>query len=172
MFEGERMVQEDNIIRSTIYCPKYLHNKAKEAGVNISKELTSYLETILFGDNVHDVKFQMEQLRNKKKTLQTELAAVDSRMKELTKIMSEHDSKLVAEKNLFTRFCNSCLNHLRNAEKGNVSFDFKRVIGFWKKDYFGCDGMNEKIAMQIVRDVEKDCFSFDDFTRLRRGDSY
>ena len=95
MFEGlKRMVKEDNIVRSTIYCPKYLHNKAKEAGVNISKELTSYLETILFGDNVHDVKHQMEQLRNKKKTLQTELAAVDNRMKELSKIIVELDSKL------------------------------------------------------------------------------
>ena len=114
----------------------------------------------------------MEQLRNKKKTLQTELAAVDSRMKELSKIIVEHDSKLLAEKSLFNRFCNSCRNHLRNAEKGNISLDFKRIIGFWKNDYFGCDGMNEGIAMRIVKDVGNNCFSFDDFTRLRRGDTY
>jgi len=173
MFEGfERMVDEEYIVRSTIYCPRYLHNKAKEAGINISKELKNYLETILFGDNVHDVKYQMEQLQGKKKTLQTELMAIDSRMKELNKIMAEHDSKLLAEKSLFNRFCNSCRNHLRNAEKGNIDLDVKRVIGFWKKDYFVCDGMNEKIAMCIIRDIEKDAFSFDDFTRLRRGDTY
>jgi len=166
------MTGEDGIVRSTFYCPEYLHNKAKEAGINISKELKNYLETILFGDNVHDVKYQMEQLRNKKKTLQTELVAVDSRMKELDKIISEHDGKLLAEKNLFTRFYNSCRNHIRNAEQGNINLNAKRLIGFWKKDFFSCDGMNEKTVMCILNDVKEKEFSFDDFTRLRRGDIY
>lgn len=166
------MVNEESIVRSTIYCPRYLHNKAKEAGINISRELKNYLETILFGDNVFDVKQQLEELLDKKKTLQVELATVTSRIDELNKLMGEHDVKAAAEKNLYKKFLNHCKGHIKNSMDNGLPLNVKRMCSYWTQDFFSGNGLNERSALKVLDGVKKQSFSFDDFQVLRRGDKY
>jgi len=166
------MVVEENIVRSTIYCPRYLHNKAKEAGINISRELTNYLETILFGDNVMDVNYQLDQLRDKKKILQIELTTVNSRIEELNKLVDEHDVKITAEKNLYDKFLNHCKGHIKNSMDNNLPLNVKRLGLYWNQDYFSGNGLNEKSVLRVIDCVKKQVFSFDDFQSLRRGDDF
>lgn len=166
------MVSEENIIRSTYYCPKYLHNKAKEAGINISKELTTYLETILFGDNVCDVTHQREQLAQKKKSLEIELTSINSRILELDNLIEEHDVKLAIDQKLFDRFLNHCKGRIKNAESGQMSIDYRHLLTYWKKDYFPGNGMNEKTTIQIIDKIRKNSFEFEDFKALRKGDVF
>jgi len=163
--------KEDNIVRTTAYMPKYLHNKAKEAGINISKELTTYLETILFGDNTTDVKYQMDQLRDKKKTLEVEITTVNMRIKDLEKLLDEHDSKLVVEKKRYQRFVNHCRGQIKNSELGHISIDYQHLKSYWGKDYFSNNGMNMGDVKDILHRVKKDSFSFEDFQSIRRGGS-
>jgi len=166
------MKGEDGIVRSTFYCPQYLHNKAKEAGLNISKELKNYLETILFGDNTGDINYQLEELVAKKKTLEVELTSVKSRIKELRVLLSEHDFKLATEKKLYDKFLNHCKGHIKNSQDSNIPLNVKRLGSYWRQDYFSGNGLSESNVLKVINTVKKDCFSFDDFTRLRRGDVF
>lgn len=169
LFWGWGITGENNIIRSTIYCPRHLHNKAKEAGINISKEVKNYLETILFGDNVGDVQYQLEQLYDKKKTLEIELTTVKSRIGELEQIISEHDSKRVVEQKFYDKFLKQCLSHIRNSEIGNISLDYNHLCHYWKKEYFD-NSINEGLVKDILYSVKQNQFSFEQFQKFRRGD--
>lgn len=166
------MSNEDGIVRTTAYMPKYLHNKAREAGINISKELTTYLETVLFGDNTTDVQYQMDQLQNKKKSLEIELTTVSSRITDLEKLLKEHDSKLISEKKKFQRFINHCKSHIRNSETGKISIDYEHLKTYWCKDYFPSNGMKVGEVKDILYTVKKDKFCFEDFQTLCRGGSF
>ena len=166
---GWEITSEDNIIRSTIYCPRYLHNKAKEAGINISKELTNYLETILFGDNAGDVQYQLDQLYNKKKTLEVELVTVQSRIGELERIVSEHDARLIVEKKFYDKFLKHCQGHIKNSEIGNISLDCNHLCHYWKKEYFD-NSISEVFVKKVLYQVKQEDFSFEQFQRFRRGD--
>jgi|GEM_PF-5209612 len=163
------MGAEDNIIRSTYYCPKYLHNKAKEAGINISKEIQNYLETVLFGDNVCDVQYQREELIKKKKTLEVQLTSINSRIGELDKIIEEHDVKLQAQKAEYMKFINHCKSRIKNSKQMGIAHDFTRIKHFWKKEYFGENGLTDGKVKQILSMVDNEKFSMDHFKELKRG---
>lgn len=165
------MGAEDNIVRSTIYCPKYLHDKAKEANINISHELTCYLETILFGDNVTDVNYQYEQLFQRKKNLELELVTINSRLTKLKKLIKEHDSKLIVEKNKFNKFMNHCRGILKNSVDGQIPVDENKICSYWEKDYFQGNGLDKKMVLTVFKLVENDKFDFETFKSIKRGES-
>lgn len=169
-FGGVISVKEENITRSTVYMPKYLHNKAKQAGLNLSQEVKTYLETILFGDDTQDVSFQLNQLINKKKQLQIELTTVDARIVELETLMKEHDGKKQFEQKLFQKFVNHCKGHIKNSTDNNLPLNTKHLMSYWQKDYFPDNGLKEKNVLVVLDQIKKDCFDFDCFQQLRRGD--
>jgi len=162
-------MNEDHIIRSTIYFPRYLHNKAKEAGINISKEIKNYLETILFGENVGDVQYQLEQLYTKKKTLEVEIVTVKSRIDELEKKASEHDVKLIAEKKFYDKFLKHCQGHIKNSEIGKHSLDYNHLCHYWKKEYFD-NNIDRVFVKDVLHMIKQNDFSFEQFQKSRRGD--
>lgn len=165
------MSREDSITRTTCYLPSYLHTKAQEAGLNLSKELKLYLETVLFGDQVSDIQHQLDQLDNRIRSIKIELTSLNARRKELLKIVNEHDAKLSAEKNLCSRFLMHCKGHIKNAKTGKLSLDLSKLKRYWRQDYFPGNGLSEKDVDFVLNLVDKDKFTFDQFKVLRRGDT-
>ena len=163
--------KEDSITRTTVYLPNYLHAKMREAGINLSRETTNYLETILFGDKVTDIYHQLQQLEDREKTLQIELTTIRARRSELQKLANEHDAKLSAEKNLCSRFLMHCKGHIKNAKTGKLSLDLSKLKRYWRQDYFPGNGLSEKDVDFVLNLVDKDKFTFDQFKVLRRGDT-
>ena len=57
---------EDDVVRTTIYMPKYLYQekKRRERGdekFNLSQTVTTILETQFFGDGSSNLQFELEQ---------------------------------------------------------------------------------------------------------------
>jgi len=163
------MSREDHITRTTLYLESHLHSKAKEAGVNLSKEVSRYLETILFGDDVGDVQYQLSHVDERIKDLNTELTSLKARREQLIGMIDEHDAKLVVEQNVFNKFINHVTNILSNKDTG-YSIDVSRLKSHWKRDYFSNNGrLSDKIVKNVIHKVDVKKFTFDDFQLLRRG---
>jgi len=164
--------KEDSITRSTIYLPTYLHSAAKEANLNFSKEISRYLETILFGEETSDLNFQLDKVRERKKQIQIELTSLKTRETELVSLLDEHDSKLTAEKNLYEKFIRYMNNRIDNANRTGVGIDPRQAARFLKQDYFPKNGLNSQMVNEIIDRVARDCFDFDCFKLLRKGGSF
>ena len=163
---------EEHISRTTLYLPKYLHNAAKEANLNFSKEFTRYLETILFGEESSDLGFQLDKIRERKKTLQIELTSLNTREKELVKLLKDHDVKVSAEKNLYDKFIRYMNGRISNAKEAGTGIDLERAAVFLKQDYFPKNGLGPNLVEEIINRVDNDCFDFDCFKTLRKGGSF
>lgn len=148
--------------------PKYLHSKAKESGLNLSKEITFYLNTVLFGDQVSDVNYQLEQINNRLKDIDIEKTTLLTRKSELEKIINEHDLKLSVEKTLYNRFINHVNNRIDNSINGNITLDINRILNFWASDFFPGNGVNKQTVIDVFELAKKNDFNFDDFCCIRR----
>ena len=164
-------MSEEDISRTTLYLPKYLHSAAKEAGLNFSKEFCRYLETILFGDETCDLQFQLNKVQERKKQLQVELTTLSTREEELQKMLQEHDVKLTAEKQLYEKFLGYMNNRIKNAERAGINIDPNQASRYLKQDYFPKNGLNKNCVVEIIRLIQKDNFDFEDFKTLRKGGS-
>lgn len=165
------MSREEQITRTSIYLEKHLHTKAKETGLNLSKEVANYLETILFGDVVGDATHQLKEIEQKIKKIETELTILKSRRKDIKKLINEHDAKVTAERNTYTKFCNHLNNILGNVDKG-YGVEYDRLKAHWKRDFFTDNGnLCSKMIKIVLNKAEQKKFTFEDFQTLRRGAS-
>jgi len=172
VFFGEcELVNEESIYRTTLYLPKYLHNAAKDAGINFSKEMTRYLETVLFGDNQQHIHMQYQKLLDHKKNLECELASVNSRLVEIKRVMDESTEQLRSEQELYGKFMRNAQARIRTGKQGG-SIDYNKLASFWRHDFFPKNGLKSDTAERILTMVDQDSFDFDCFKKLRRGVSF
>jgi len=163
------MTREDNITRTTIYLDSYLHTKAKEANINLSYEIANYLETILFGEVIGDAQQQLKEINQKIKKNDAENTILKARQKDLLKLIDEHDAKITAEHNIYTKFCNHTHNILNNMDKG-YGVEYEQLKAHWKRDFFNNNGnICSKVIKIVLNKMENKKFTFDDFQSLRRG---
>ena len=162
---------EENITRTTLYLPKYLHCAAKEADLNFSKEFCRYLETILFGEEASSLSFQLEKVRERKKNLQVELTSLNAREDELVKMLGEHDAKMTAERNLYDKFIRYMHNRITVATdpRNTSGIDLRQAASVLKRDYFPKNGFHPELVEDIMDRVHRGCFDFDCFKTLRKG---
>ena len=161
-------MSEESIYRTTLYIPKYLHNAAKDANINFSKEVTRYLETVLFGDNQQNIQMQYQKLLDHKKNLECELASVSSRLMEVKKIMDESTERIRNEQELYGKFMKNAHARIRTGKQGG-SIDYNKLASFWRHDFFPKNGLNHDAAERILTLIDRDSFDFDSFKKLRRG---
>ena len=163
-------MSENNIKRTTIYLPKYLHSKAIEARINFSKEFQIYLETVLFGENTADVQFQYDKLCEREQNLQIELMSIKSRKDELKKLLDKHDARVQHEQSLYDKFIRHVHNRITNSKKANIPLNVDQLRVFWRNDFFPENGLKNRTVEQVIDLVDCDKFDFDCFRRLRKGD--
>ena len=162
---------EESIVRSTIYLKKHIHAAGKEAGINFSQEFSRYLETILFGEEVSDLSFQLDKVRDRKKNLQIELTSLNARETELVKMLGEHDAKMAAERSLYDKFIRYMHNRITVATdpRNTSGIDIRQAASVLKRDYFPKNGFHPELVEDIMDRVHRGCFDFDCFKTLRKG---
>ena len=163
-------MSENNIKRTTIYLPKYLHSKAIEAKINFSKEFQRYLEMMLFGENTSDVQFQYDQLVERERSLQIELTSITTRKDELKKLLDKHDARVEAEQHLYYKFVGHVNNCITNSIKGGIGLDLNKLRSHWRSDFFPENGLKTCTVEQVLHLVDGGRFDFDCFEKLRKGD--
>jgi len=161
---------EERIVRTTLYIPKYLHAKAKDANLNISREVKRYLETVLFGGDNFDVKHQYDVMCEREKILQIELSSIKSRKDELKILLDKIDVSMKTEQDLYNRFVAHVNNRISNCTSANIPLDTRALCRYWKSDFFPDNGMKEQVVLDVLGLIDAGRFDFDCFQRLRRGD--
>lgn len=162
------MSKEDSITRTTLYLPKYLHETAKDAGVNFSKEFTRYLETVLYGDQPDDMRVQYDQLKQQEKKLEDQLTSVRTRLKEISEMLETVDERIRSERELYERFLKNAHARIRTGKQG-ANIDYGKLASFWKHDFFPGNGVTKDLAKTLLARIDCDDFDFDSFKKLRRG---
>jgi len=166
------LLKEEQITRTSIYLEKHLHSKAKEAGLNLSKEVSNYLETVLFGDIVGDAQTQLREIEKKIKKNEVELTTLKTRRTDILKLINEHDAKVTAERSIYTKFCNHLNNILSNTDKG-YGVEYNQLQTHWKRDFFSNNGsICSKTIKIVLNKADNKKFTFDDFQTLRRGAAF
>lgn len=161
---------EENITRTTLYLPKYLHAKAIESKVNMSKEFTRYLETVLYGTGTLDIQHQYESMCDREKALQIEIASVQTRITELKSMLDSHDAKLSVEEDLYQKFIKHVHARITNSIEGNIPLDPLKLYHYWKSDFFSNNGFRKDMVEKVIGLVDAGRFDFESFEKMRRGD--
>lgn len=94
---------------------------------------------------------------------------LQTRKEQLVKVMDEHDAKLSAEQNTYTKFLSHCKGHIKNSLDVGQLPDLTKLKHYWKEDFVGNNGLKEKDVKSILFLVKKNSFSFNQFKDIRRG---
>jgi hypothetical protein len=142
----------------------------KDTNLNISREVTRYLENVLYGVDTSDVQHQYTLLCEREKNLQTELTGIQTRKDELKTLLDKVDVTLKLEQDLYNRFVAHVNNRISSCTSANIPLDTRALCRYWKSDFFQDNGMKEQVVLDVLGLIDAGRFDFDCFQRLRRGD--
>ena len=163
---------EEDIIRTTIYMPKYLYQekKRREQGdekFNLSQTVVAILETQFFGDGTNNLQYELEQTQKHIQKLDQQKSILTHRSTELQKLLDTQHERQGTETLLFNKFKTFMTHRAKNAESMGV--DYKKIIWRLQSDFFPNNNVDEGLVKDMMNRCKKDCLDFDFFRELRKG---
>jgi len=163
---------EDDIVRTTVYMPKYLYKEKKrreesDERFNLSQTVVAILETQFFGDGTDNLQYELEQTKKQIQKLDQQKSILTHRMGELQKLLDTQQERQENERGLFNKFKTFMMHRTKNAETAGV--DYKKVIWRLQSDFFPDNDVDEELVKDIMHRCKRDRLDFDFFRKLRKG---
>lgn len=166
---------EDDIVRTTIYMPKYLYKEKKrreesEEKFNLSQTVTTILETQFFGDGSTNLQFEFEQTRKQIDKLDMQKNILKARCSELQKLIDTQQERYTKEIRIYNKLKNFINNRIENAKLSpQAGIDFHKLEGHVKSTFFPNNNFDVEVLKDVMHRCKTDCFDFDYFKILRKG---
>lgn len=163
---------EDDIVRTTIYMPKYLYKEKKrreqsDEKFNLSQTIVTILETQFFGDGSTNLQFEIEQTQKQIQKLDNQKSILTHRATELQKLIDTQQERQGVEAKLFNKFKTFMVHRTKNAESMGV--DYKKIIWRLQSDFFPDNSVDEGLVKDMMDRCKKDSLDFDFFRKVRKG---
>ena len=165
---------EDNIVRTTIYLERWIHEKNKKERRNnkhfsVSKFVNEQFRNYYHGDE-YELQAQLNKLENRLQELQNESEALLSRKTELTNKLESSEIEQKREKKLYDRFISNVNGRLRNMKELNVAPDYNQICNHFHRSFFPDNNVDVGTVKQIMHMVKTDKMSFEVFQDIRKGE--
>lgn len=163
---------EDDIVRTTIYMPKYLYKEKKrreesDERFNLSQTVVAILETQFFGDGTDNLQYELEQMKKQIQKLDQQKAILVHREGELQKLLDTQQERQDVEMGLFNKFKRFISKRMQDGEQ--IGLDYKKITLVLQSDYFPDNSINEGVAKDIIYHCKQGGLDFDYFKNLRKG---
>jgi hypothetical protein len=166
---------EDDITRTTIYMPKYLYEEKKrreqsEEKFNLSQTVTTILETQFFGDGSTNLQFELDRTQKQIEKLDMQKSILKTRCNELEKLIDTQQERYDKEIKIYNKLKRFINNRIENARLSpEAGIDYRKLESHIKSSFFPNNNFNSGVLKDIMHRCETDCFDFEFFKNLRKG---